>query len=111
MSRTIVSISVPIGSVSYDIINKWRNNGRNISDLICKAISSSGAEQAHIEGCKKRIRHLEELVSDYEGACERAGVRLKETTEGNRRANPSQRGFYARFLDDEGRVLSNGKFS
>jgi hypothetical protein len=110
MSRTIVSISVPIGSVSYDIINKWRNNGRNISDLICKAISSSGSEQAHIEGCKKRIRFLEELVSDYEGACERAGVRLKESTDANKRAT-SQRGFYARFLDDEGRVLSNGKFS
>jgi hypothetical protein len=110
MSRTIVSISVPIGSVSYDIINKWRNNGRNISDLICKAISSSGAEQAHIEGCKKRIRHLEELVSDYEGACERAGLHLKESTDANKRAT-SQRGFYARFLDDEGRVLSHGKFS
>jgi hypothetical protein len=111
MSRTIVSISVPIGSVAYDIINKWRNNDRNISDLICKAVGSSGTEQAHIEGCKKRIRYLEELVADYEGACERAGVRLKESTDGNKRANPSPRGFYARFLNDEGRVLSHGKFS
>jgi hypothetical protein len=103
MSRTIVSISVPIGSVSYDIINKWRNNGRNISDLICKAISSSGSEQAHIEGCKKRIRHLEELVSDYEGACERAGVALVPSK--------NKSAYYSKLVNDKGHVLVMGRFS
>jgi hypothetical protein len=103
MSRTIVSISVPIGSVSYDIINKWRNNGRNISDLICKAISSSGAEQAHIEGCKIRIAYLENIISQYEAACERAGVALVPSK--------NKSAYYSKLVNDKGQVLVMGRFS
>lgn len=103
MARTIVSISVPIGSVSYDIINKWRANERNISDLVCKAISSTGAEQAHIEGCQKRIRYLEQIVANYLGACERAGVEMIPSKNNST--------YYSKLVNDKGQVLVMGRFN
>lgn len=102
MSRTIVSISVPLGSVSFDIINKWRANERNISDLVCKAISSTGAEQAHIEGCRIRIAHLENIVAQYEAACVRAGVDMIPSKH--------KSAFYSKLVNDEGQVLVMGRF-
>ena len=103
MSRTIVSISVPLGSVSFDIINKWRANERNISDLVCKAISSSGAEQAHIEGCRIRIAHLENIIAQYEAACVRAGVDMIPSK--------NKSAYYSKLVNDKGQVLVMGRFN
>jgi hypothetical protein len=102
MGRTIVSISVPIGSVSFDIINNWRANERNISDLVCKAISSTGAEQAHIEGCRIKIAYLENIISQYEAACVRAGVDMIPSK--------NKSAFYSKLVNDEGQVLVMGRF-
>ena len=77
MSRTIVTISVPIGSVAYDSINKWRANKRNVSELVCEAISSTGHEREHIEGLRRRVKHLELKLHQYDRACSRGGVSLR----------------------------------
>ena len=77
MSRTIVTISVPIGSVAYDSINNWRANKRNVSEIICDCIANSAGDKEHIEGLRRRVKHLELKLLQYDRACSRGGVSMR----------------------------------
>ena len=102
MSRTIVTISVPIGSSAYDSINNWRANKRNVSEIICDCIANSAGDKEHIEAFRRRVASLEAKIQQYENACSRGGVSIRK----NRR-HPSKTYFSC---DRTGEVLIEGSF-
>lgn len=59
MGREIVSISVPIGSQEWHMIQAWKQDSNtNVSVNVCAALRDNGEVVAHLEALKRKLDSL-----------------------------------------------------
>jgi hypothetical protein len=59
MGREIVSISVPIGSQEWHLIQAWKQDSKtNVSVNICAALRDNGETIAHLQALQRKLQSL-----------------------------------------------------